>query len=75
VGTLVTDALEYDRMNRVIHSVEQNHGAVSDETWITYDGLGAVISSEQASAYGTNIQEFRNDPLGNVLYRRTSQFL
>jgi len=73
VGTLVTDALTYDRMNRVIHSVEQNHGAVPDETWITYDGLGAVISSEQASAYGTNIQEFRNDALGNVLYRRSQR--
>jgi RHS repeat-associated protein len=73
VGTLVTDALNYDRMNRVIHSVEQNHGAVPDETWITYDGLGAVISSEQGSAYGTNIQEFRNDALGNVLYRKSQR--
>ncbi len=58
-------------MNRVIHAWEQNYQQLADEIRVNYDGLGAVLANEQSNAYGSNVEEFRNDPLGNVLYRRT----
>jgi RHS repeat-associated protein len=30
-----------------------------------------VLANEQSNGLGANVEEFRNDPLGNVLYRRT----
>jgi RHS repeat-associated protein len=57
----------------VIHSVEDSHGQITEDTRIAYDGLGAVLLNEQTSAYGVNVEEFRNDPLGNVLYRKTQR--
>jgi RHS repeat-associated protein len=71
LGGLVSGTLTYDRMNRVIHSVENSHGQITEDTRIAYDGLGAVLANEQTSGFGANVEEFRNDPLGNVLYRKT----
>jgi RHS repeat-associated protein len=73
LGTLVTGTLTYDRMNRIIHSVETSHGHIAEDTRIAYDGLGAVLANEQTSGFGTNVQEFRNDGFGNVLYRKTQR--
>src|SRR5678816_2192258 len=36
-------------------------------------GLGAVLANEQSSGFGVNLEEFRNDALGNVLYRKTQR--
>jgi RHS repeat-associated protein len=73
VGTLGTDSFVYDRMNRVIHATEQNYQQLADESWFSYDGLGAVLANEQSNAYGSNVEEFRNDALGNVLYRKSQR--
>jgi len=70
---LVSGTLTYDRMNRVIHSVESSHGQGAEDTRIAYDGLGAVLANEQTSGGGANVEEFRNDALGNVLYRKTQR--
>jgi hypothetical protein len=73
LGTLISGTLTYDRMNRVIHSVEDSHGQITEDTRIAYDGLGAVLANEQSSGFGVNLEEFRNDALGNVLYRKTQR--
>jgi RHS repeat-associated protein len=73
LGGLVSGTLFYDKMNRVIHSVEDSHGQITEDTRIAYDGLGAVLMNEQSSAYGMNVEEFRNDAVGNVLYRKTQR--
>ena len=73
LGGLVSGTLSYDRMNRVIHSVENSHGQIAEDTHVAYDGLGAVMRNEQSSGFGTNVEEFRNDAFGNVLYRKTQR--
>jgi RHS repeat-associated protein len=71
LGTLGTDSFEYDKMNRVVHASEQNYQQLAQDARVSYDGLGAVLANEQSNGFGANVEEFRNDPLGNVLYRRT----
>jgi RHS repeat-associated protein len=71
LGTLGTDTFAYDRMNRVIDASEQNYQQLASDTKVSYDGLGAVLANEQSNGSSANVEEFRNDPLGNVLYRRT----
>ncbi|HJP59598.1 MAG TPA: RHS repeat-associated core domain-containing protein, partial [Gemmatimonadaceae bacterium] len=73
LGTLVSGTFTYDKMNRVVHSVENSHGQITEDTHLAYDGLGAVMMNEQSSGFGTNVEEFRNDAFGNVLYRKTQR--
>jgi RHS repeat-associated protein len=73
LGTLTSNTLTYDRLNRVIHSVEQSFGQQQEDTKIAYDGLGAVLANEQTNGFSTNVEEFRNDALGNILYRKTQK--
>lgn len=73
LGGLVSGTLIYDRMNRVIRSLEDSHGQITEDTRLAYDGLGAVLMNEQTSGFGTNVEQFRNDAFGNMLYRKTQR--
>ena len=53
--------------------MENSHGQITEDTRVAYDGLGAVMMNEQSSGFGTNVEEFRNDAFGNVLYRKTQR--
>lgn len=71
LGTLVSDVLEYDRMNRVTSVSEEVGQQAPEQTLIRYDGLGAVLAKEQGNGSGARVEEFRNDAFGNVIRRRT----
>ena len=72
LGTLVSDVFGYDQMNRITSVTEQIGQQGTEQTLISYDGLGAVLAKEQSIATGgARAEEFRNDAFGNVVRRRT----
>jgi RHS repeat-associated protein len=71
LGTLVSDSLGYDKMNRVIAVAEQVSQQGTERTRVSYDGIGGVLAKETSNGLGARVEEFRNDAFGNVVRRLT----
>ena len=72
-GGLGLDSLWYDARGKVTTVAVDSRVGGLERVQLAYDGLGALLAQERSRNLGAqyDVEEFRNDAYGNVLYSRT----